>query len=321
MDRKEILLSICIPTFNRCEVLERSLQTYINDPSFDERVEIVISDNCSTDDTEAVIKKYLTKYNNIRYHRLNETICADLNMNKVLSMGNGLYLKLMNDTISLKPRILEKMLKIIDKKKLGISPIFFYQNIHFLNSNKIIICSNINELVSNVSFYIGWIANFGIWRTQYDALEEKDRLAHLQFPMADLTIRLILQHQNSVIYFKDYFSVAELKKKGGYNVFSTFAVNYLSIYDEYLIFNKLENRIYNREKYRLYRYLLMPWYKNLVINKSENLYFEKEHFFKIIFTKYGKHFYAYAGFILLYILLIFKNVKSIKKYIINRSIN
>ena len=126
---KTPLLSICIPTYNRGEILAKNLEIYINDPAFDNSVEIVISDNFSSDCTEELISKYSKKYKNIIYKRLNRNIGGDLNMGTALSLGKGLYLKLMNDTVTLKPGIMKYMLDVISSKKKYMDPIFFYQNI------------------------------------------------------------------------------------------------------------------------------------------------------------------------------------------------
>jgi len=53
------LLSICIPTYNRAEYLAKSLDTLVCLPEFNSsEVEVVISDNASTDNTQEVAKKY-----------------------------------------------------------------------------------------------------------------------------------------------------------------------------------------------------------------------------------------------------------------------
>ena len=51
------LVSICIPTYNRSEYLRLSLERYIREPEFlSGCVEIVISDNTSTDDTGVMVQ-------------------------------------------------------------------------------------------------------------------------------------------------------------------------------------------------------------------------------------------------------------------------
>ena len=58
MENKQPLLSICIPTYNRAEYLEGALKNIVTDSAFDSRVEVIISDNASTDNTQEVGKKY-----------------------------------------------------------------------------------------------------------------------------------------------------------------------------------------------------------------------------------------------------------------------
>ena len=56
------VLSICIPTYNRCEYLMNNLQHICEHQEYD--FEIIISDNASTDDTYKRVTEYI-KNNNI----------------------------------------------------------------------------------------------------------------------------------------------------------------------------------------------------------------------------------------------------------------
>ena len=64
---KQPLLSICIPTYNRAEILRRTLAKITSDKDFDEDIEIVISDNASTDNTQKVCQEFCASYKNIHY--------------------------------------------------------------------------------------------------------------------------------------------------------------------------------------------------------------------------------------------------------------
>ncbi|MBQ6200532.1 MAG: glycosyltransferase family 2 protein [Prevotella sp.] len=78
---KQILLSICIPTYNRSKKLGRALAAWRK--AFDyykrDNVELIVSDNCSTDETPLVIKDYL-KIPYFRYYRNSENIGFNNNM-------------------------------------------------------------------------------------------------------------------------------------------------------------------------------------------------------------------------------------------------
>ena len=63
MEKEQYLVSICIPTYNRAPYLKKCLDSLVCQPEFQQGlVEIVVSDNASTDDTEKVAEAYSTAY-------------------------------------------------------------------------------------------------------------------------------------------------------------------------------------------------------------------------------------------------------------------
>ena len=68
------LLSICIPTYNRAELLRLALLSLISQVrELNDEVELVVSDNCSPDHTQEVVQ-WAQQQIPIRYHRNNENI-------------------------------------------------------------------------------------------------------------------------------------------------------------------------------------------------------------------------------------------------------
>lgn len=63
------LLTIAIPTFNRAEFLDHQL-TWLAKAikGYESECEILVSDNCSTDNTQEIIKKWQSILNNITFH-------------------------------------------------------------------------------------------------------------------------------------------------------------------------------------------------------------------------------------------------------------
>jgi glycosyltransferase involved in cell wall biosynthesis len=88
------LVTIGIPTYNRADsYLRQALdsaigQTYPN-------IEIVVSDNCSTDNTEALVKDLIAP--NLRYYRHDDNIGANNNFNFCLDQARGDYFLLLHD--------------------------------------------------------------------------------------------------------------------------------------------------------------------------------------------------------------------------------
>ena len=93
MSSKVFQLSICIPTFNREGLLRETLASLVTqlDSEMQGRVEIVISDNASTDDTGAVIQDLRNKWPHVTSFRWSDNMGADLNFLKVIDLAQGEY--------------------------------------------------------------------------------------------------------------------------------------------------------------------------------------------------------------------------------------
>jgi glycosyltransferase involved in cell wall biosynthesis len=84
-------VSIGMPTYNCEPYIAQSLESLLGQTYTD--FELVISDNCSTDDTEGVCRKYAQLDSRIRYIRRTENIGGPGNFRYVFSQCNGKYHK------------------------------------------------------------------------------------------------------------------------------------------------------------------------------------------------------------------------------------
>ncbi|HLO89181.1 MAG TPA: glycosyltransferase family 2 protein [Nostocaceae cyanobacterium] len=63
------LLTIAIPTYNRADLLDKQLAWLFQAiKGFESECEILVSDNCSTDHTQLVIKKWQANFTNVTFH-------------------------------------------------------------------------------------------------------------------------------------------------------------------------------------------------------------------------------------------------------------
>ena len=66
----DIIISLCIPTYNRAKYLKKSIESVIKQKAFKNgKIEIIISDNASNDNTENMCLNFVNKYKNIHYYR------------------------------------------------------------------------------------------------------------------------------------------------------------------------------------------------------------------------------------------------------------
>lgn len=105
------LLSICIPTYNRSDFLKECLDSILQSAQGVERqIEIVISDNAGTDDTESMVLEMQKRFQCIRYNRNSENIGCERNVHKAVSIASGEYIWLIGDDDKLSPQSVPAML-------------------------------------------------------------------------------------------------------------------------------------------------------------------------------------------------------------------
>jgi len=77
--------------------------------------ELIISDNASTDDTEAICRDYAARDSRIRYHRARANVGAAGNFNRVFHYARGEYFKwAASDDICL-PTHLQRCVEVLDR--------------------------------------------------------------------------------------------------------------------------------------------------------------------------------------------------------------
>lgn len=89
------LLTIAVPTYNGSGTIKNMLDILL--PQCDERVEVLICDNASTDGTGDIIKDYIVKYPFIRYICNKKNIGPDSNFILCMTAGAGKYTLLLSD--------------------------------------------------------------------------------------------------------------------------------------------------------------------------------------------------------------------------------
>jgi glycosyltransferase involved in cell wall biosynthesis len=89
------LLSICIPTYNRASLLRETL-AHLREVCSDD-VEIVVSDNCSGDDTQDAIRSFASRFVHFRAIRQRANLGATANFVAALSAASGKYVYPLSD--------------------------------------------------------------------------------------------------------------------------------------------------------------------------------------------------------------------------------
>jgi glycosyltransferase involved in cell wall biosynthesis len=106
------LISICIPSYNRADLIEETInsalsQTYTN-------IEVIINDNCSTDGTWALLQELAKKDTRIKIFQNESNLGAVRNWKKVMGHASGAYSLILWSDDLIKDTFIEKTLAAFD---------------------------------------------------------------------------------------------------------------------------------------------------------------------------------------------------------------
>jgi glycosyltransferase involved in cell wall biosynthesis len=105
-------VSVCVPTYNHAHFLHDAIASILKQTYTD--FELVVVDNCSTDDTETVVAGYAATDHRIRYVRNQLNVGAQNNLNRCLEEARGDYIKIVCADDLLRPDCLAKMVEMLD---------------------------------------------------------------------------------------------------------------------------------------------------------------------------------------------------------------
>lgn len=117
-NKSHCVLTIAIPTYNRCEFLLKNLKSLdqmICNLKAQDFVEILISDNASTDDTEKEVMKLVKGNVYINYHRNEKNIGPRINIANLFGKVKTKYMLLLGDDDFISIDYLREILECLEQ--------------------------------------------------------------------------------------------------------------------------------------------------------------------------------------------------------------
>ncbi|QES89199.1 glycosyltransferase family 2 protein [Rhizosphaericola mali] len=296
---KKYLLSICIPTYNRAITVIETVTKIVEDEGFDQDVELIISDNCSTDNTQDLLKPIVDQYPNVSYYRNSENV-RDRNFQIALSYGNGHYLKLQNDYNSFTEGSLNRIKNDIRENLNTGIPIFFTGNtIRISKKREKINCNSLNEYIQNTSGCVTFISNFGAFSIDFNKLKDLDKYFSLMLQQDDWSYQIVSNSQKCVVYnYPIYHNNAHTTGvRRGYNWFEVHMDNYYEIMLPYLYRGQISARTFSIDKRNLLLHFTNELQNTFIYNYDRRWWqFETKGTFKILWKYYKNDFFFYTLF-------------------------
>ncbi|OFW62052.1 MAG: hypothetical protein A2133_09450 [Actinobacteria bacterium RBG_16_64_13] len=112
VDRKVPRISIGLPVHNGGRLLEQAIRCHLEQDYED--LELIISDNASTDDTQDICEEYARRDPRVRYYRNPENLGMVANFNRVFMLARGEYFKWAAHDDSCAPNHVSRCVELLD---------------------------------------------------------------------------------------------------------------------------------------------------------------------------------------------------------------
>jgi glycosyltransferase involved in cell wall biosynthesis len=226
LENNDKILTIAIPIFNGSKTVGRLLDSIYSQINNSMDVEVLISDNASTDNTATIVKKY----SNISYYR-NESNCgADENFCLSVKRAAGNHVWMIGDDDLIEPGAIEHVLKILKtNKNLGaifvnyssydsVKKVFLLKK--WLDIDEDIYCSNADEFLNITNVAPNFLSC--IVHNKKSFLETNYSKYYGTFWIQFATLLDYLKTKDAYCIAKPYVVNAGISEDGGANVDGAF---------------------------------------------------------------------------------------------------
>lgn len=261
--RRHPLLSICLPTFNRAPHLEHCLQSIYDQIGDHELIEVIVSDNASTDATAEIATRYASRYSNMKYVRNEENIGGDPNIFRVMNLAQGKFVKLQGDDDFYVEGTLNALLHVLHgHSDCGIVQVFVRNG-----DGRIWTGVGMSAYLDATSIYATFISSIVLRRE--DLLKIKEPALFLRSSYNQLYLQYaILEENPKFCVMNSCMFTYGGGSSDGYNFGEVIIHSYQSILQHFLGRGLTLDDFLKEKKRTLFEYAL-PWFGHIIRTKME----------------------------------------------------
>jgi len=264
------LLTIAIPTYNRSQFLRELLDSLRGQIAGEERVSLLISDNASSDDTEAVVEEERRRGTRLEYIRNPSNIGSDGNFLQCYERSEGKYVWMISDDDLLRPGAVAKVLSHLEKDEYDL---VFVSSSGFEadpcvvstgpSQSKPVVCLNSIEFLRRVHIFITLISCNIINKDRVEAVGHKPLSMLINSGLIQLgwTYTALKAHRKS-LFVQESLVCYRLGNTGGYGICQVFGTNLAAVTREWLGIPRLSDIVLNASLQRLLPAFLLAANRN-----------------------------------------------------------
>ena len=276
------ILTYGIITYNRSKYLRKSLKSVLDQVGSDELVEVLVSDNCSTDDTKEIVQEFQKRYKNLRYHCNETNVGAEGNIHAALRHSKGEYVVVAGD----------------DDYQADGSLYILLTHIYAHRDCALFYMANKEgefgtyegqgylDVLEKMSFYITWITGVVIKKDVYMSISNPEKFNDSRIPQVYIQMEVLKRNPKfSIVYGPLFLLNQEGHLPRGYNLAEVFIKNYFNVLAATIEIPPVR---LSREKQRVMEEMIYPWCWRI---KNQGVELSLDGIFDIVAEYYGKEPY------------------------------
>lgn len=290
------LLTIAVPTYNRAAYLDTCLLHITQQLcGYESLVEIMVSDNCSTDNTSEIAQSYFNDSIDYKYVKNDDNIGADRNFLQCFSLANGKYVLIFGDDDILLDGALATIITILQEGEYGVVYLnsYGFQKDYLAEApatrkDGVIYCHTSEQFLKKVNYWVtfasGNICNKSLLPADFDP----GKYINTNLVQVYWYLSAILAAKQNV-YVSELLVAAKSANTGGYKLCEVFGKNFSSIFDYFI-----EKGISANNFDIIKRNLVLSFFPNLILllrSGSSGFKLEAEDYYNDLIPVFRKYPY------------------------------
>jgi abequosyltransferase len=282
------LLTIAIPTFNRADLLDLCLSQICKQLSPGQtKVELIVSDNNSTDNTKEIVDKYLLRGFGIRYIKNQENTGPDRNIFRCFDLASGKYVLVFGSDDVLLDGSIGTILNILENGEYGI---VYLNSYGFFNDYikekpkrkclfKYIVYNDVGRFIQKVNIMFTFISANVVNKDLVDKTINFSDYLDTNMAQTSWILSAVFNAKRNMCV-EELMLAAKQSNTGGYALAKVFAINQNKVFDLFI------KRGIGRAYFRILNAKLLqnffPYYILSARRSGSKSSFFKEDYFEVL---------------------------------------
>jgi len=258
------VLTIAVPTYNRERFLRELLDILFDQIIAEPRVELIISDNASPDETASLVQEFQKRGLSIRYMRNETNLGADRNLLQCYEQAMGKYVWIFGDDDIILPGGVAVLLSYIESRDYDI----VYLNSHFFkgvyvphileahrNATEI---TDIEQFARRINIFFTFISGNIVNKHRIPASNSAQfsEIVGTSLPQLAWIYSALNGYQRG-LFIEERLIAARTNNTGAYKLLETFGPNLKRVTDQWLNNKRVGRLIINGALQRFWPWVLL----------------------------------------------------------------